>query len=279
MPPIVVLVIIGLIAGLTGGMLGVGGSIVMIPAMTELLGPDQHLYQAAAMIVNLFVVIPAVVHHRRAKAIDPSTIRRLIPFAMVGVVVGVAISETPLFVGEGERYLRGMFGLFLLAVGAIDLYRLARDKVRFGVRLPPPYGSDPTNCARPTMGWRFAAAVALPTGLVAGLLGVGGGVLAVPLQRRFLGIPIRNAIANSATLIIATALVGATLKNIALIRGHDYGYRSFALAGALIPAAVLGSMIGSRLTHLLPVKAIKTAFFILLVVAAGRLILGAVRGG
>ena len=71
LPTSAVLAAVGLLAGVLGGLLGVGGSILMIPAMVFLFadryGPEgQHLYQAAAMIVNLFVVLPAVDRHRRA---------------------------------------------------------------------------------------------------------------------------------------------------------------------------------------------------------------------
>ncbi|NOT00406.1 MAG: TSUP family transporter, partial [Phycisphaerales bacterium] len=58
--------IIGLAAGLLGGLLGIGGSIVMIPAMTEVLGANQHLYQASALMVSFFVGAPALVQHLRA---------------------------------------------------------------------------------------------------------------------------------------------------------------------------------------------------------------------
>ncbi|MFQ5495381.1 MAG: TSUP family transporter, partial [Phycisphaerae bacterium] len=114
------LVMIGLSAGLVGGMLGVGGSVVTIPAMTMLLGPDQHLYQAAAMIVNFFVVVPAVYQHRRARAIHPATVLRLMPMAIVAVLAGVAVSEMAVFSGAGESHLRKVFGLFLLAVASYD---------------------------------------------------------------------------------------------------------------------------------------------------------------
>ena len=87
------LALIGLLAGACGGLLGIGGGIVMIPAMTEVFGPDQHLYQAAAMIVNFFVVVPAVYQHVRAGAVDRSAVRRLIPLGPVAVVAGVALSE------------------------------------------------------------------------------------------------------------------------------------------------------------------------------------------
>ncbi len=279
---LIALVIIGLFAGVVGGLLGVGGSIVMIPAMTEVLGPDQHKYQAAAMIVNFFVVVPAVYQHRRAKAIDPSTVVRLIPLAIVGVLVGVGISELPFFAGEGEAYLRMLFGLFLFLVAGWDLYRLSRrgepeSSVPNGVLANTTGG--PIKWAQKTRQgrWLFAAAVAVPTGLVAGMLGVGGGILAVPLQRRFLRIPIRTAIANSATIIIATSFVGAIAKNYAFIVENDHTLATFRLAAVLIPTAIIGSLAGSRLTHRLPLKILKTAFFVLLLFAGVRLTYKAAR--
>lgn len=263
----------GLFAGLVGGMLGVGGSIVMIPAMTELMGPDQHLYQAAAMIVNFFVVVPAVVQHRRAGGIDASTVSRLVPVSIVAVVLGVGISELPVFEGSGEAYLRVLFGLFLFAAAGYDVYRLIRNR---GVN----HAGAPPAAAAPEAGghfaWWRACTVALPTGLVAGLLGVGGGVLAVPLQRRLLHIPIRIAIANSATIIISTSLIGAISKNYAFAVAHGSAIRPLALAGVLAPSAILGSMCGSRLTYRLPLRMVKVGFFLLLAVAALRLICGAI---
>ena len=262
------LAVIGLLAGLVGGMLGVGGSIVMIPAMTEVLGPDQHLYQAAAMIVNFFVVTPAVLQHRRAGAINAPTVFRLIPPAIVGVIAGVGLSELPLFKGDGEPYLRGLFGLFLLSLAVTDLYRLTR-KPNSSTRMMTE--DQPTTASPANLHWRTASMIAVPTGLIAGLLGVGGGLAAVPLQRKLLGFSIRTAIANSAAIIIATSLAGAMMKNYALVTSHGRGWQSFILAGVLIPAAVIGSMNGSKLTHRIPVRTVKAAFFVLLLIAALRI--------
>ena len=68
--------VLGLVAGTLGGMLGVGGSLIMIPALVMMFGREGqtegfnlHLYQAAAMIVNLFVAIPATLRHRQAGAV------------------------------------------------------------------------------------------------------------------------------------------------------------------------------------------------------------------
>lgn len=271
---ILILGIIGLSAGLVGGMLGVGGSIIMIPALTEATGPNQHLYQASAMIVNFFVVVPAVVYHRRAGTIDTSTVVRMVPPAVAAVIVGVGISELPIFAAEGAAYLRLLFGLFLLSAAGYDIYRLYRRNHAHRTELAWE-GAKPTTHVGPR--WWHLVAVAVPTGLVAGLLGIGGGLLAVPLQRRLLHIPLRVAIANSATVIIATSFVGAGVKNYAYVVEHDYTLRSFVLAGVLIPTAIVGSMCGSRLTYRLPLRLVKTAFFILLAVAAFRLTRSATR--
>jgi len=64
-----VLALIGLAAGALGGLLGIGGSIIMIPALAIFLGDDQHLYQAAAMVVNIAVALPAAIRHKRAGAL------------------------------------------------------------------------------------------------------------------------------------------------------------------------------------------------------------------
>ena len=261
---IAILIGIGLFAGVAGGLLGIGGSIVMIPALTVILGPAQHLYQAAAMIVNFFVVVPAVYQHRRARAIDYATVGRIAPLAILGVISGVLLSELPIFTGANEAYLRGLFGLFLFFVAATDLYRLARPPVTIQA-----------SADRPRIGWGMALMIALPTGLVGGLLGVGGGIVAVPLQRRLLKIPTRIAIANSAATIIAVSMVGAPLKNYRLITGHDYTTESFKLAAILIPTAIVGSLIGARLTHRVPVKLLKGAFALVLILASIRLTTGA----
>src|SRR5688572_28197902 len=66
---IISLLALGLVAGALGGMLGIGGSIIMIPVLTLLLHRNHHVSQAVAMIVNVFVSFPAVWQHHRADAV------------------------------------------------------------------------------------------------------------------------------------------------------------------------------------------------------------------
>ncbi|MHC5110970.1 MAG: sulfite exporter TauE/SafE family protein [Planctomycetota bacterium] len=269
----IALTCIGFLAGLLGGMLGIGGSLIMIPAMTEVLGPDQHLYQAAAMIVNVFVALPAVYQHRRAGAINASTVKKLMPITIAAVILGVLISEAPFFAGSGgEPYLRALFGIFLFVMVAYDLFRVYR-AIRNRSDRSPLKASEQEALTKEgiPLSWPRAAGVAAPTGLIAGIMGVGGGAVAVPLQRRFLQLPVRTAIANSAAIIVGTAAVGATVKNLAYARSYVNWQQSILLASLLIPTAILGSLIGSRLTHRLPVRTVKTAFLCLMLIIAIRL--------
>lgn len=263
-----ILAIIGLFVGVAGGMFGIGGGIVLIPALTEFRGPDQHLYQATAMITNLFVAIPAIVQHMRARALDARTIFRLMPVSILFVTLGVAMSEIRWFGGEGEAWLRGVFGLFLLACAATELYRAAWPRPTIGVM----EGANPSRLRWPTV-----LGIAAPTGFSSGFLGIGGGILAVPLQRRFLGISLPIAIANSAALVAGTAFVGAICKNYAFFGEHGSVRKPLLLAAVLTPTAVAGSLLGARFTHRSSLRLLRNLFVMLLIIASIRLIYGAAR--
>lgn len=284
---IVMLALTGLLAGAAGGMLGIGGSIIMIPALNELFPPDQHVFQAAAMIANFFVAVPSVYRHVQARAIEPKAVARLVPPAMVGVVLGVGVSSLPLFAGNGEARLRFIFAVFLLGLSLHDLWRWLRpgssnaDARATSLRLEAGVG-DMADASRigsavevapsaPIPDWRMATLIAFPTGFIGGLLGIGGGIIAIPLQLLFLKTPIRTAIANSAATILAISFVGLWVKNLTLplVSGKPV---TAALPFALVlgPVAALGALYGGLLTHTLPKRWVQLAFLVLLLVASVR---------
>lgn len=247
---------IGLLAGAAGGLLGIGGSVVMIPGLVMLLGArGQHLYQASAMIVNFFVVLPSVVRHQGAGAVLRPITRWTVPAAAAGALVGATASDLPLFRGAGRGYLQLLFAAFLFYTLAYNLGRLRSPR-----RLPPM--DEAAAAAIPR--WRILALVGLPAGLLGGLLGVGGGLIAVPTQQVFLRVPLPNAIANSAATILWSSVVGAAVKNAGLFV-HGFTLRESAvLAAALLPTAMIGAWIAAPRVHRWPVRALRAAFSVLL---------------
>ncbi len=252
---VVIELAIGLVSGVLGGLLGIGGSVIMIPAMTLVFDQGQHLYQGAAMIMNFFVALPAASQHFRAKAVLRPVIQFTIPSSVAGVLIGVWLSSGWWFHGRNEVYLSRVFGAFLLYAVGYNVYRFFSS-----YRLPD---IDETT-ARTIPWWKSALALGLPMGLVAGLLGVGGGIVAVPLQQVVLKMPLRRAIANSAVTIVPLSIVGAVYKNVANAHAGVDVRDSLLLALCLIPTAMMGGFIGGRLAHTAPRRALRLAVIVLM---------------
>ena len=255
---------IGLTAGLVGGLLGIGGSIIIIPALVLYLshtgryaGSTQHLLQAAAMICNVFVAAPAVLVHRRARAIVGSVVLFLVPAALAGILLGVRVSNASLFARQQGVYLAMVFSGFMVYVAGYNTWRLCRktDLERgFKQRAKPAAAA--------------VAGVGLVMGFAAGLLGIGGGALCVPMQQVLLRIPLRRAIANSAVTILCVSPIGALFKNATLSHHGVPVTESIELALLLIPTAIVGSYLGGRLTHALPRRVLRVVFIVFMVTMA-----------
>ncbi|MEX0885452.1 MAG: sulfite exporter TauE/SafE family protein [Phycisphaeraceae bacterium] len=283
--------LIGLLSGVLGGMLGVGGSVVMIPAATLAFGYNQHLYQAAAMIMNVVVSLPAVLRHRKAGALTHAALKWMLPAALVTVILGVWLSNRPFFAGiGGGLWLGRILALFLVYVIALNVLRLVGSA-----------DLEPEPDARVT-GPR-SVGIGTIMGTIAGLLGIGGGAVAVPLQQVLMRLPLRACIANSAAIICISAGLGAIYKNATLARHAplptdapdlarwqsalvdlvpglaDASFAatpiawqwSLLLAALLAPTAWLGGRLGASLTHRLPIRQVRIAFIILMIVAAWRM--------
>ncbi len=261
LPPatLVSLLALGLCAGVLGGMLGVGGSVIMIPGLTMLLGYNQHVYQATAMIANVAVSFPAAMRHYRSAALDVRAIRWIMPFAMVFVLIGVWLSNLSVFRGvEGGQWLGRVLAAYLLYLIAANIRLMIVGRARKGP-------SD-----RRVTGPR-SAAVGSVMGTTAGLLGIGGGVLAVPLQQSLLRLPIKSSIANSSVVVCLTAGVGAVVKNTSLGLHGAHWHDSVTLALFLIPSCWVGGHVGAILTHRLSVRQVRSMFILIMIVAAYKM--------
>jgi uncharacterized membrane protein YfcA len=168
----IIYLVIGLFMGLFGGLLGIGGSVIMILALVFIYGENQHLYQVAAMFCNFFVGISAAVIHRKADAITVDVVKWIVPFAVIGVILGVAMSNSSLFSGRNNSYLLarvyGLFMLYVVIYNVLRLGRVAKGSSGFEVSVVRRYG-------------HLASLCGFITGSSAGLLGIGGGIVCTPM--------------------------------------------------------------------------------------------------
>mgnify|MGYP000055993888 FL=1 len=262
---IVIYLVIGLCMGVLGGMLGIGGSVFMIPAMTLAFDENQHLYQAAAMICNFFVASSSMLAHRKAEAWVKSVLLWLVPAAIVGIFGGVMLSNAPVFEGEKSYLLARAFGIFLVYVVIYNSYRLylhLHPKIEVVSKSMPP-----KKIARV-----FSVICGAITGLAAGLLGIGAGTVATPLQQVTLKLPLKNAMSNSAVTIVCISWLGAIYKNATLAQHGIAVADSLKIAAWVIPGAVVGGFIGGHLMHTLPKNIVRGIFIGVCLMAAIKLL-------
>ena len=239
-------ILIGITAGTLGGLLGIGGSIIVIPALILITsfnntydGHTQHLIQAVGMICNFCVSLPAAFGHWQSRAVIKSLVKRLVPAALVGVIIGVFCSNLPLFAGPNGKYLSVLLGCFLFYVACFNFYQLLKKNKNIdSEQCQPNYENK--------AGILFSGGI---VGLIAGLLGVGGGSICVPCQQVFFKVPLKNAIANSSCTILGIVFVGAIYKNATLSIHSIEVIKSFKLAACIAPSAMVASYFGSKLTH------------------------------
>ncbi len=260
---LVELAALGLVVGVLGAMLGLGGSLILIPALNLVLGLNQHLHQAVGMIANFCVSLPAMWQHHRAGVVSTRVIRSAVPFAVVGVLLGVQLSEQSFFKGEYQKNLAALFGVFLVIVAIFHIRRLWT---------PASLSSSQAISEAHTSvisRWKAALWVGFPSGFIGGLLGIGGGLIAVPMQQLMLRLPLRNAIGNSAAIICGLSIVGAIDKNYEWCSAPGQTLsQPLGLVGVLLPFVVTGSFIGSRLTHTLPPRVVRTVLIVVLLFGA-----------
>ena len=272
MPPLALdeasaIAIIGLIAGMLGGLAGVGGSVFILPALHIVFSDtffgepvDQqvhHMYMAAAMTVNVAVSLPATLRHHREGAVRVPLLRLLIPATAVATVAGVYVSN--LIPGETLRIVLAVFLCLYCAWNLRVIFRPNRRKFGGQGRVENATTARLSLCGG-------------ATGFLGGLLGLGGGFLLVPLLQLICNVRLKNAIATSSAVLCITAAIGAALKLGTLHEHHERIRDALLYAGLMTPTGVLGALLGAKWVHRMPVTAVRLVMTLLILAAATRLL-------
>lgn len=251
---------LGLVAGLLAGMLGIGGGVVVVPALIWIfqhhgLAPEiiPHLAIGTSLASIVFTSMSAIWAQHKRRAIDWSVVRLLAPATLLG---GFASGYLAGFIPAAT--LKGIFAVFLLFVGTQFLLDW-----------------------KPSAHWRLPGrgglwGVGVGIGSLSALLGIGGGNITVPLLHAC-NLELKRAIAISTALGLPIALFGAVGFVLsgwghAQLPGGTLGYVSLPALAAIAGTAVLTAPLGVRLGHDLPVKLLKRIFGALVLAISLRML-------
>jgi uncharacterized membrane protein YfcA len=185
-------------------------------------------------------------------------------FTAAGAIVGGAIA----FLID-ERLLAGLFALLLVYVAATMAGGLRRPTVPEPItddETPPPSTAPEPVGPQGGMDYRadrlpLAAAGSVGAGVASALLGIGGGLIKVPLMHLVLGVPLRIATATSNLMIGITASASAIVY---LLRGGIDAY----VTGPTAVGVFVGATLGSRLGHRIGQRALRLLFVVVLLYTA-----------
>jgi uncharacterized protein len=108
---LLIVLVLGLVAGALAGLLGIGGGVILVPAMVFLLAVDQHTAQGVSLVVIVPTAIVGAMTHYRAGNVLPRLALSLGVAAVVGALLGSWVS------GQLDgTWLRRGFGVFVVAV-------------------------------------------------------------------------------------------------------------------------------------------------------------------
>ncbi len=266
--PLWLLVGTGVGTGLVGALLGLGGGVFLVPLLTLAFG----LPIRSAVAASLISVIAT------ASAAATVNLNRGVVNMRLGMVLEVATTLGGLFGGLtamllSPRQLFGVFGVTLGVMAVVMALRSGRRNVLADVSLDPGRLGGRMEEKGTTYVYRVrnlpvGLGASLVAGAISGLLGLGGGIIKVPVLSSFCGIPIRVAASTSAFMIGVTAAASAFVY---FGRGSVDLHVSAAVALGTLP----GSLAGARLSEHIHARSLKILMAAVLVVVAARMLLEA----
>ena len=256
---------IGIVSGLLAGLFGVGGGLVIVPALNAVfaaglvaIAPEARMHVAigSSLAVIVFTALSSVRAHHGYGAVLWPAVRGLAPGIIVGGLLGAWIADA-----LATRTLEVVFGIFALLM-ALHIGMAPKVEPEGGGTLP---------------GLPAFLGAGTVIGSLSALGGIGGGVMTVPYLA-WHGVALRIAVGTAAACTLPVALSGATGYALAgsgtELPGWSTGYLFWPAIAAIAAASMLTAPLGARLAHRLPVKSLRRLFAAFLVIVAADMLLG-----
>ncbi len=243
----------GAFAGVLAGLLGVGGGIVVVPALYHIfgfLGIDDSVRMHLAVGTSLATIIPtsirSVLAHREKGSFDAGLFRDWAP----GIVIGV------------------LFGTWLATLADFGTLTLVFAVVALFVAIYMAAGNPAWQLVDAVPSRMQCQPVGATIGAISAMMGIGGGTMAVPVLNLF-GVPIHRAVGTSAGFGLIIAIPG-TLGFLAggwgnpALPDFSLGFVNWLAFALIVPMTVLTVPYGARLAHSLSTTGLRRAFAVFL---------------
>jgi len=253
-----VIIITGIIAGVFAGLFGIGGGIVMVPALVLLAGfPLVKATGTSLAAIMLPVGILGVIAYYRARILDLRAATFLATGLLMSVIVGAWLAHT-----LPAELMRKLYALFCLYVSWTFIKPLEKlKKFRGESYLPEP---EPDENSQPQPHFLALIGIGLVAGVMAGMFGIGGGNIIVPFLVLFLHYPPKRAIATSlAALLPPIGLPG-------VIYYYKAGTLDIRIAAWLAAGLLLGTVLGTKINIKMPAGRVNLFYGLFLIFVAVR---------
>ena len=242
-------VLTGMSAGLIGAILGLGGGIIIVPILSLLLGLKMHTAVAASLVGVVATSISS----------SAGYMKRGLPMVRLGLTLELATVLGAVAGSTAAGYISGaalqaVFGILLLYT-ALNMWH--------GRGVRPVQDEAEHVPATP-----LALAGAGGAGALSGSLGIGGGIVKVPILNVLLGCPIHRSTATSTYMMGLTAAAGC-------VAYYVRGELVLGVAAPLVAGVLIGGRLGPRLAERIDPGRLRRAFVLVLLLAAARMIWGA----
>ncbi len=250
---------LGVCSGFLGGLLGIGGGLVIVPALILLYDASGRYSPEVATVVAVATSLACIVFtsaaaaytHYRAGKVRWDLARRLVIFLVAGSsLAGLVAPYLP------ASLFRVFIGAFLAFVAVVMLSSWT----------PHPHRRFP--------GWLGAGGIGLGGGFAAGMAGIAGGNVIVPTLVYF-NTPIHNATATASALGVPIAFSAAlvyALAPLASAPAGGWGYLDLAALPGLIAGVLVAAPLGVKFALRVPAHALKQAFGLVLIIVSVRML-------
>ncbi|MFP3913260.1 MAG: sulfite exporter TauE/SafE family protein [Actinomycetota bacterium] len=249
-PGLPALALVGVLAGLFSGILGVGGGIVMVPLMVGVLGFDQHRAHATSLAAIVLIAVSGALRFGVAGELEWAVGLALGFGGVVGSTLGAHLMHR-----LSPTALRVVFGVIMILAGA-----------RMVMGSDPGLGEQPA--ALP--GALIGVGIGLVAGIASGVAGIGGGVIMVPAMVFLLGLPQHAAEGTSLLAILFTALAGTRVN----LRHDRVELREAVIIGA---AGVLFAQAGASLALAMSGRLLSQVFGVFVALVGIRMVVSVYR--